>query len=246
MSRLTYFRTWQLTTNELVTFTADTEYQIAEAGGAEALGIASIYPLFSELSLNLRKTFQTPAKNSVTDAKENAESYRDNRYSALVAFVRNASYDSNNTVSEAAESIMEVINNIGNPTNLGDSKATAELYNLVARLDTFASKINIIGANVRLKELEDANRKFERLQNEWFKAGAKKSSITITNIRLQLAPVYKSIVYRINALIEINGVDQYKNFVDAHNKMIEYYRNILAQRKGRRKAAKENPTTENE
>jgi hypothetical protein len=207
----------------------DTERQIKEAGGADALGIPSLYPSLSELSLNLRQTFQSPAKNPVTDDKEEAESYRDNRYSALVAFVRNASYDSNAEISAAAESIMDVINNVGNPVKLGDSKATAELYNLVARLSPLAHQINLIGANIRLQELENANREFERLQNEWYKAGAKKISGNVTRIRQQLAPIYKSIVYRINALIEINGDAQYKSFVDAHNKMIEYYRNILAQ-----------------
>jgi hypothetical protein len=245
MSTLIYFRTWALTTSELVSFITETKRQIIEAGGADALGITSLYQTFSELSINLQKTFQTPTKNPVTAIKEDAESYRDNRYSALMAFVRNASYDSNDEVSAAAENIMGVINSIDNPTRLGDSKATAELYNLIARLNPLASQINIIGANVRLKEVEDANREFERLQNEWFKAGAKKESGNITSIRQQLAPVYKSIMCRINALIEINGDAQYKSFVDAHNKMIEYYRNILAQRKGRRKAAKENPTAEN-
>jgi hypothetical protein len=245
MNTLIYFRTWALTTSELITFTTDTERQITEAGGAEVLGITSLYPILSELSLNLRKTFQSSAKNPVTADKEAAEGYRDNRYSALVAFVRNASHDSNAEISAAAESIMDVINNVGNPVNIGDSKATAELYNLVARLSPLSHQINLIGASARLQELENANREFERLQNEWYKAGAKKISGNILSIRQQLAPVYKSIIYRINALIEINGDAQYKSFVDAHNKMIEYYRNIVAQRKGRKKAVeKENSTTE--
>jgi hypothetical protein len=246
MSTLTYFRTWNLTASEMISFITETERQIEQSGGADALGISSIYPTFSELSIYLQKIFHSSAKNPVTDAKEDAESYRDNRYRAFVAFARNASYDSNEAVSAAAESIMDVINNVDNPTRLSDSKATAELYNLVARLNPLESQISIIGANVRLKELEDANREFELLQNEWFKAGAKKSSGNIRNIRQQLAPVYKSIVYRINALIEINGYAQYKSFVDAHNKMIEYYRNILAQRKGIRKAANTDSTTNNE
>ncbi|MDR2679397.1 MAG: DUF6261 family protein [Tannerella sp.] len=245
MNTLIYFRTWALTTSELITFVTDMERQIEDVGGADVLGIASLYPTLSELSLNLQKTFQSPAKNPVTADKEEAESYRDNRYSAFVAFVRNASYDSNAEMSAAAESIMDVINNVGNPTTIGDSKETAELYNLVARLSPLEHQINLIGANARLQELENANREFERLQNEWYKAGAKKISGNVTRIRQQLAPIYKSIIYRINALIEINGDAQYKAFVDAHNKMIEYYRNILAQRKGRRKAAKENATTEN-
>jgi hypothetical protein len=39
MNTLIYFRTWTLTTSELITFMTDTERQIEEAGGANTLGL---------------------------------------------------------------------------------------------------------------------------------------------------------------------------------------------------------------
>jgi hypothetical protein len=45
-------------------------------------------------------------------------------------------------------------------------------------------------------------------------------------------------VYRIHALIDINGAAQYQEFSGAHNKTIASYRNIVLQREGRRKAEK--------
>jgi hypothetical protein len=53
-------------------------------------------------------------------------------------------------------------------------------------------------------------------------------------------------VYRINALIEINGIAPYKAFAEAHNKTVEYYRNIVLQRKGLRKANKASAQEKNE
>jgi hypothetical protein len=237
MDSIIYFRTWSLTGGEMITYTVETKRQI-ENVGAKTLGIESLYPVFSELSDKLQQTYQAMPNNPLTAAKEDAESYRDNRYSAFVAFVRNALYDSNAEVRAAAESIVDVINSIGNPVMLSNSQETAKLYSLVARLEPLTPQIGIIGADVRLQELKDANTEFERLQNEWYKAGGKKISGNTLLIRQQIAPVYKSIIYRINALIEINGIDRYKTFVDAHNKMIESYKNILAQRKGRKKATK--------
>jgi hypothetical protein len=240
MNTLIYFRTWALTSGELVTFSIETKRQIDTLGGADALGIGSIYPVFSELSGKLQQTYQVAPSNPVTPDKENAESFRDNRYSAFVAFVRNAMYDANAEVSAAAERIMDVINSVKNPLRLSANKETAELYNLIARLEPLTTQINFIGANIRLQELKDANTEFERLQNEWYKAGGEKMQGNTMIIRQQIAPIYKSIIYRINALIEINGITQYKAFVDAHNEMIESYKHILAQRKGRRKDKKEN------
>ncbi|MDR1594624.1 MAG: DUF6261 family protein [Prevotellaceae bacterium] len=235
MNTIDYFRTWTLTNGEVVTFATETDRQIEETG-ARVLGIEPIHPLYSELTGKLKQTYQVAAGNPVTAEKEKAEYYRDNRYGALVAFVRNALYDSDSAIVEAAESIMDVVNNIGNPTDHSDSKETAELHSLVAQLTPLLPQIATIGANVRLQELEAANSEFERLQNKWYKAGAQKLSGNLTVVRKQWAPVYKSIIYRINALIEINGIEPYKAFVDAHNKTIASYRNILAQRKGIRKA----------
>jgi hypothetical protein len=237
MITIDYFRTWPLTNGEMVTFATETDRQIKESG-SYALGIETIHPLFSELTVKLEQTYQVATGNPVTAEKEKAEYYRDNRYGAFVSFVRNALYDSDNTIVEAAESIMDVVNSIGNPTNLGDSKATAEFHNLVARLTPLSSQITTIGAGIRLQELETANSEFERLQNKWYKAGAQKLPGNLSVVRKQWVPVYKSLVYRINALIEINGIEPYKYFADAHNKTILYYRTILRQRKGFRKANK--------
>jgi hypothetical protein len=220
---------------EMVAFVRTTGLQIQEAGGAAALGIESLYPLFSELSLKLEQVHQTVAGNPLTAVKEKAEYYRDNRYGALTAFVRNALYDSNPEIAEAADEIMVVIDSAGNPVNLGDSKETAELQKLFARLSPLAPQIERIGATARLKELEDANLEFERRQNEWFGAGGRKSAGSVRAVRKQWTPVYKSIIYRINSLAEVNGAAQYLTFADAHNKTTAYYHNIIAQRTGRKK-----------
>jgi hypothetical protein len=46
-------------------------------------------------------------------------------------------------------------------------------------------------------------------------------------------------------LIEINGIEPYKAFADAHNQTVTYYRNIIAQRKGIIKANKANAQEKN-
>jgi hypothetical protein len=236
MDVLIYFRLWLLTNSEVITYVSETDRQIQDGGGAERLGIIHLYPLFSELSGTLQQNHQTALNNPVTAGKEKAESYRANRFSAFTAFIRNALYDTNPEITAAAEKIMDIINSIGNFSKLRLSQETTEINSLSARLEPLMDQVTLIGANVRLQELYDANREFERLQNEWYKAGGKKTASTNTNlIRQQLSPLYKSMIYRINSLIEINGIEQYKSFVDAHNTMIESYKNMLAQRKGRQK-----------
>jgi hypothetical protein len=55
---------------------------------------------------------------------------------------------------------------------------------------------------------------------------------------------YHAIANRINALIIIDGPDNYAVFVDKINAFIDKYNNIIAQRTGRAKAKKQSELSE--
>ncbi|MDR1583020.1 MAG: hypothetical protein LBS55_07165 [Prevotellaceae bacterium] len=62
MNTIGDFRTWPLTNAEVVTFASETDRQIMEIG-ATVLGVEAIHPLFSELTLKLKQTYQVAAGN---------------------------------------------------------------------------------------------------------------------------------------------------------------------------------------
>jgi hypothetical protein len=95
--------------------------------------------------------------NPLTEAKNNAEHYRDTRYVAFSIAVRSATYDPDQAISEAAEKVLKVIDEIGNPIKLSDSKETAELFNLQSGLQPYSAEIQSIGAAARLADLVKAD-----------------------------------------------------------------------------------------
>jgi hypothetical protein len=238
-----FFRTGVLQNGEYVSFMAETDLQIVD-NGVEKMGIGGLYPLFKDGLTNVQRTYGVLPGNPLTEAKDNAEHHRDNRYMAFSISARNATYDSDPAISEAADRVLKVIDEIGNPIKLSDSKETAELLNLQTNLQPLAAEIELIGAGGRLTELVEANEEFIRLQDEWYKVGGEKPSGNMLTARRQLDPVYRNIVNCINSFTALNGPANYESFIAAHNKLIAQYRTIVAQRKTKAKNAVKNDNPE--
>ena len=212
----------------------------------DKLGISGFYPFFHEGVVLAQQTHGVLSGNPLTEAKNKAEHYRDSRYTAFSTFVRSATYDANQAVSEAADRVLSVIDAIGNPTRLSDSKETAELFNLQTNLLPYRTELALIGADGRLTDLINANDEFVRLQNEWYKAGGEKPSGNMFVVRRQLDPIYRNIINCINSFATHKGMADYESFIVAHNELIVQYQTVIAQRKTRAKnAVKDNsPKTE--
>jgi hypothetical protein len=240
---IVFFRTSSMHNGEYISFMSETDRQIV-SNDLGRLGLVGIYPLYKDGLTLAQQTYGILRGNPLTEAKDNAENYRDNRYSAFAMFVRNASYDSDPNIGAAADTVLKVIDEIGNPTNLSDSKETAELFNLQSNLQPYHAELRQIGADRRLAELATANEEFIRLQDEWYKAGGKKPSGNMLIVRRQLDPVYRNIVNCINAFAILNGVAAYESFILAHNELIAQYRTIVVQRKAKAKNAVKNDNSE--
>jgi hypothetical protein len=239
MDTINFFRTVLMQNGEYVSFMSETDRQIV-ANGVDKMGISGLYPLFKDGLTLVQQTHGVSLGNPLTEAKDKAENYRDNRYVAFALFVRSATYHSDPAISEAADRVLKVVDDIGNPTRLSDSKETAELFNLKTNLQPYSADIQLIGADERLAELFAANDEFIRLQNQWYKAGGEKLSGNMLVVRRQLDPVYRNIVNCINSFATLNGVAAYESFIRAHNELIAQYRTIIAQRKTKAKKTAQN------
>jgi hypothetical protein len=87
----------------------------------------------------------------------------------------------------------------------------------------------------------NANEKFIRLQDEWYRAGGEKPSGNMLAARRQLDPLYRNIVNCINFFAVLHSCGAaYEPFIREHNELVAQYRTIIAQRKARaKKAAKD-------
>jgi hypothetical protein len=229
---IVFFRTSVMHNGEYVSFMSETDRQII-VNGTDRMGIGTLYPLFKDGLTLVQRTYGVLPGNPLTEAKSKAENYRDNRYVALTTYVRSAACDSDPLIGKAADTVLKIIDDIGNPVKLSDSKETAELFNLQVNLQPYQAEIGLIGAGRRLAELVAANDEFVRLQDEWYKAGGEKLSGNMIIARRQLDPVYRNIINCINSFVALYGVNVYEPLILAHNELIAQYAAILAQRKSK-------------
>ena len=167
---------------------------------------------------------------------------RDRAYSAFKAYVKVYLNDENEEITEAAEQVMAIIRNtereLGNPLLLGSAKESATLLSLLRNLEPYSAAIERIGATNRLKKLEEANQSYIDLQFERYTEKSEKPSGDVKAARAVVDAVYKDIVNRINAQILLSPNEAFTPYVKTQNAIIDRYKLIVAQRKGR--AAKEN------
>ncbi len=219
--------------DELVSFAEETVIQISAAPEV-ASGLEHLAPAFETAVKNMRSCL-----NVLTGCPEVAEvresdSLRDKKYASFVSLVRAMSVDDDEEIAQAAQQVLDIISKIPNPTRLGDNTETSKINTLVENLLPFAGQIERIGATARFQGMNQANKDFARMQDTRYTAESAKASGNMKSAIVQWKPVYKSVVKRVNALIEVYGETPYKQFADAHNQAITHYKNIIKQRKGKK------------
>jgi hypothetical protein len=185
----------------------------------------------------LKLTIDVFSSSELSSESTRQDDRRDRAYSALKSYVKVYLNDDDEEMSEAAERIIVVIRNeereLGNPLLLGLVKETTVLSGLLRNLEPLAADIERIGATGRLKNLEDANQAYIDLQFERYIEKSMKHSGDVKAARAVADAAYKDIVARINAQILLTGDEMFESYVKAQNVVIERYKLIVAQRRGR-------------
>jgi hypothetical protein len=83
-------------------------------------------------------------------------------------------------------------------------------------------------------QLEQRNNAFAALMKERFDETAARTDIVLKEARAEVDKQYKTIVERLNALIVVEGVENYENFARTLNAIIAKYLALLARRGGKR------------
>ena len=89
-----------------------------------------------------------------------------------------------------------------------------------------------------MDDLAGASHRFKQLMNERYDNNAGEANIKMIDTRKSIDQVYNQLTDRIFASILLNGEADYVDFVKKLNERITYFKNTLAQRKGRADAKK--------
>ncbi|MDR1562101.1 MAG: DUF6261 family protein, partial [Dysgonamonadaceae bacterium] len=115
---------------------------------------------------------------------------------------------------------------------------TAAIDDLLRELSfgDYPSLVNDLRINDWLTQLNVENRKFKDLMSDRYVEVSQRPPVNMKAARKDTDKALHDIIYLIEALVMVNGIDAYRDFISELNAVLERYRLIQAQEKGRRKA----------
>jgi hypothetical protein len=105
--------------------------------------------------------------------------------------------------------------------------------------DQYATILATLGLTDWANELKLANERFTQLMLERYNEAAQRPTIQMKATRLAVDKVFRAILNQVEALVLVNGIDNYQAFIKDVNVVMKRYKDILAQEKGQHNPIKD-------
>ena len=199
-----------------------------------ALGIEASFAIYLPKVESEAGALDQIQKSSFTDPIFAADNKRDNTNSGLRNTVKGLTTHFLPEKREAANRIQIVLDHYANLNDKTYNEQTAAIKTLIATLNSnYAGDVATLALGEWLTELQANNNDFEELMGGRYSEEAEKTGLKMRQVRLDVDKAYRKIITRMEALVELNGPEDYTPFISELNVRIERYNNIVAQRQGR-------------
>ena len=214
-----------------------------EKAGAEALGIAEPYTLYLQAFNNELECLNIIRKSNITEQINEQDDVRDGIFRGLSDAIK--SYR-NHFMSEyrvAANKLWSVMLHFGNLAPLSLDQQTALVSDIIRefRKPELAEAITFLNLDAWCNELEIENNKLRDLMTARYNEAVGKTPYRMKTTRLLTDKYYRLIVSQLEYKMAINdkpaGFDE---FIIELNAIIKRYKDILAQKFGRKNKIEQN------
>jgi hypothetical protein len=225
-----------------------TEFRnLVQNEGAEKLKIAPLFeawlPLYDKEDAALKKI----AKSAITAQIQEADRARDEIYIGMMETNAAALKHYSEETRKAAARLKIVFDTYGNIAKKPLNEQTSATYNILQELKgKYATDTVAVGIGGWVSELEARNNAFADLMRERFDETAGRTDIVLKEARSEVDAAYFSMREKINALVIVEGVAVYENFIRTLNAVIAKYVLLAKPRgsKGGEQTAPQNETAE--
>ena len=175
-------------------------------------------------------------KSAYTAEIAEADKRRDSLFNGMVSTSNAALNHYKEDTRKAATRLKILFDTYGNLARKPLNQQTSGVYNLMQELNgAYAADAQQVGIADWAAELEAANLAFDRLVKDRFEESASRTNFVLRDVRLQVDAAYRAIIARIGALVIVEGVDTYTDFIRYWNTVVAKYATTVAQRTGRRR-----------
>ena len=203
-----------------------------------ALGIATLTEAYSKAVDDEDKAMEQVRRSADTSRIADADVEFDDTYSGMHTYQQACLKHSNANIKRAAQNLDVVFAKYGNIGKYPYRQELAMSLNLLQDLRTREADVNALGLATWINAHEKAAVKLRQLMDARSDETAAKTTLRAIETRRETDTVYQHIIARLEAMININGVDYVPGFVAAYNTHATEYKNTLAQHLGRIRAGK--------
>jgi hypothetical protein len=231
------FKLEHLRNPEHLQFAADSHKLFVKHGS----GTATMLPLYDNMGRCVGQEESALARekrNKKIAEKNHADIYRDKLHGKFFNHLKSILCDEEDPKFNAAQRVMAVVKEVGNPTRLAENAESAMLTTLGNKLKPYRADLEAIGAQEHVDKLLKVNNNFIELEAECRRSASEKmlsEEPSAAVARKTTDAVYRHIISVINAFADAgNDRELYKNLVAEMNILVAKYDGLIAQRKGRK------------
>jgi hypothetical protein len=185
-----------------------------------------------DLALDRLKRYET------TEDIHNEDGRRDNAFRRICDIVRAGHRHFNENKRAAAGRLGTVLKEYKGTPNLPLPEESAAIHNLLQKLETARTDVDLLGFGEWINELKDANDRVRSLMADRESEAATKARYKMKLVRAETDRQYAEILTCLEAAAIIDGEDSCRKLFDEINARIDEYNNLLAREKGWRNSKK--------
>jgi hypothetical protein len=204
----------------------------------EEMDLEPLLALYRPACKNETDALDILVKSKYTPLLHEKDHERDDAYRGFVSTVKGLCHHFDAEQRDAANRVMDVIRHYGNiPARPLDDETAAinDMAREFQRAD-LAADIKTIRAEDWLDRLVARNTEYDSLTDDRFREGAAKTAYRMKTARRTADKYYRNIVMHLEYLITVGReTPELTNVIRELNEIVAHYKNILAQRYGKKK-----------
>jgi hypothetical protein len=210
-----------------------------------ALAICTKYQIVIDAPLMINAYTDTVAQESIaykwlrrsefTKKKMETDHERDNIFVGMGGIVRAHMKGFDPAVRDAADHVNNLLKNYGSVTQLNYDAETVAIESILVRLSgsDYASAVTTLGIQPWMNKLSSLNKQFKTYVDDTAEEQLNKPDITPRAIRRASDEALRPIINRIEALVNLNGLQAYAVFVEEFNLLVKHYNLLVNEHYGR-------------
>ena len=206
---------------------------------AARLGIAALFNVY-QACVNMQDfVYKKIIKSEYTEKIKEADKKRDTVYKNIVDALKMLVRYHIAEIRDAARRLQIMVETFENVPQKSYDEQTGDITNILQEFrGKYAPDVELTKLTELVDELERTNKAFDELMKTRNEELSGKVTKTMQDARNETDDAYVAIRKRINALIEVEGPENYAEFVSRLNVVIDRYRLLLAKSHGKKKETK--------